>query len=295
MPVRIALDAVGGDNAPTVVIGGALEAVKHLDLEVLLVGPEEQVARELHRQTGSSDPPSRIRLVHAPEIIGMGEPPVSAVRSKRSSSIVVGLRLISASEADAFVSAGSTGATMAAAVIELRRIPGIDRPALAMAFPTKKGPTLLLDVGANVEAKAQNLVQFAVMGSVYVEQVFGSHDPRIGLLNIGEEESKGQPVYQEAYQLLQNAPVHFIGNVEGKDIPSGVADVVVMDGFVGNVMIKLAEGLAVTLLEIFRSEIRTNLISTALALGLMPAFRRIRRRLDYAEYGGAPLLGVNGV
>lgn len=295
MVARIVLDAVGGDNAPAAVVAGALEAVQHLDLEVLLVGPEAQVAAELRRQTGSVVPPERIRLVEAPEVIGMGEHPVSAVRSKRASSIVVGLRLISSGEGDAFVSAGSTGAAMAAAVFELKRIPGIDRPALATAFPTKTGPTLLLDVGANVEAKPNNLLQFAVMGSVYSEQVYGVPTPRVGLLNIGEEESKGHPVYQEAYQLLQNAPINFIGNVESKDIPSGVADVIVMDGFVGNVIIKLSEGLATNVVEILRTEIRRNPLSAVFALGLMPAFRRVRRRVDYAEYGGAPLLGVNGV
>jgi glycerol-3-phosphate acyltransferase PlsX len=295
MSPRIALDAIGGDHAPSAVVAGALQAVQQLDLDVILVGPEASIRDELRRQTRSAEPPIRIRLVDAPDVIAMGEHPVSAVRAKRKSSIVVGLRLVSAGEADAFVSAGSTGATMAAAVFELKRMTGIDRPALATAFPTSRGPTLLLDVGANVEAKAQNLVQFAVMGSVYAERVFGIREPRVGLLNIGEEESKGHPVYQEANQLLQRAPVSFIGNVEGKDIPTGAADVIVMDGFVGNALIKLAEGMAGTLLDILRTEIRANLVSSLFALGLMPAFGRARRRLDYAEYGGAPLLGVNGV
>jgi phosphate acyltransferase len=295
MVPRIALDAVGGDHAPAAVIAGAIQAVGRFDLEVILVGPQNVVSSELRRQTGKRGVPERIRLVEAPEIIGMGEHPVSAVRTKRGSSIVIGLGLLSNGEADAFVSAGSTGAAMAAAVIQLKRIPGIDRPALATGFPTKFGPTLLLDVGANVEAKPQNLIQFAIMGSVYAEQVFAVRDPRVGLLNIGEEESKGHPVYQEANQLLQASPINFVGNVEGKDIPAGVADVIVMDGFVGNVIIKLAEGMATNLMDIVRTEIRANPLSALFALGLIPAFRKVRRRVNYAEYGGAPLLGVNGV
>ena len=295
MAPRIVLDAVGGDYAPTAIVAGVLQAARDLDVEIILIGPQDQVEAELARQNRGRPLPANVRLVHAPQVIEMGEHPVSAIRSKRDSSIVRGLGLVACGEADAFVTAGSTGAAMAGAVIELKRIPGIDRPALATPFPTRLGPCLLLDVGAGVEAKAQNLVQFAIMGSIYAEQALGLKEPRVGLLNIGEEESKGHPVYQEANQLLQIAPVRFVGNVEGKDIPSGAADVVVMDGFVGNVMIKLAEGLAANLLDILRTEIRSNPFTALVGLGLMPVFRRVRRRLDYAEYGGAPLLGVNGV
>lgn len=285
---------MGGDYAPAAVVSGALEAVADLGIEVTLTGPQSVVDTELARQANPGLP-ATLRVVHAPEVIGMAEQPVGSVRSKRQSSIVVGLGLVARGEADAFVTAGNTGAAMAAAVLELRRLPGIERPALATPFPTRSGPCLLLDVGANAEAKAQNLVQFAVMGAAYAERVLRLQHPRVGLLNIGEEESKGSAIYQEAHQLLRQAPLNFIGNVEGKDIPAGAADVVVMDGFVGNVMIKLAEGIGANLLDILRTEIRSNPLTTLLGLGLLPVFRRVRHRLDYAEYGGAPLLGVNGV
>jgi glycerol-3-phosphate acyltransferase PlsX len=225
----------------------------------------------------------------------MAESPVAAVRAKRHSSIVVGLDLVARGEADAFVTAGNTGASMAAAVLGLKRIPGIDRPALAVPFPTRSGPCLLLDVGANAEGRPQNLAQFALMGAVYSERVLGRRRPRVGLLSIGEEESKGSTLIQEAHQQLRGLPIEFIGNVEGKDIPAGAADVVVMEGFVGNVLIKFAEGLGGMLLELLQREIRSSLWSTLAGAALLPVFRRVRRRLDYAEYGGAPLLGVQGV
>lgn len=285
---------MGGDHAPRAVISGALDALASLDIDLTLIGPKATIEAELGNQ-GKRAATQHLRIVEAPEVIGMGEAPVASVRSKRHSSIVVGLELVARGEADAFVTAGNTGATMAAAVLELRRMEGIERPALATAFPTRSGPCLLLDVGANAEAKAQNLAQFGVMGSVYAERVLGLPHPRVGLLNIGEEESKGNAVYQEAHHLLRDAPIHFIGNIEGKDIPAGSADVVVMDGFVGNALIKLAEGIGGNLLEIIQQEIRANPFTTALGIGLLPAFRRIRRRVDWAEYGGAPLLGVNGV
>jgi glycerol-3-phosphate acyltransferase PlsX len=226
----------------------------------------------------------------------MAEHPVAAVRSKRRSSIVVGVKLVGDGEADAFVTAGNTGAAMAAALLGLKRIEGIDRPALATPFPTTAGrPCLLLDVGANADARPHNLVQFAMMGAIYAEQVLGLTSPRVALLSIGEEEGKGNLLVQEAHRQLRNAPIRFIGNVEGKDIPAGLADVIVTDGFTGNVLIKFAEGVGSTVLSTIRAEIRANPLTTLLGLGLMPAFRRVRSRMDYAEYGGAPLLGVNGV
>jgi phosphate acyltransferase len=236
-----------------------------------------------------------VRIVDAPDTIGMGEHPVSAVRARRRSSIVVGLGLIASAEADAFVSAGNTGAVMAAAVLGLKRIEGIDRPALATPFPTARGVCLLLDIGANSDARAHNLAQFGIMGSTYAERVLGIPRPRVALLNIGEEESKGNLLAQEAHQQLSQLSLNFVGNVEGKDIPEGVADVIVMDGFVGNVLIKFAEGLASNLMRAIRAEIRTNPISTLFGLGLLPSFNRLRGRLDYADYGGAPLLGIKGI
>ncbi len=295
---RIALDAMGGDYAPEATVAGSLEAIRDLPVRVSLVGPHELVQHELQRrlsrgQRGSLTLPP---VIDAPEAIAMAEHPVAAVRTKRRSSIVLGVDLVAKGEADAFVTAGNTGAAMAAALLGLKRIEGIDRPALATPFPTTAGrPCLLLDVGANADARPHNLVQFAIMGAIYAEQVFGIASPRVALLSIGEEEEKGSLLVQEAHRQLRNAPVRFIGNVEGKDIPSGSADVIVTDGFVGNVLIKFAEAAGSVVLSTIRSEIRANPISSLLALGLLPAFRRVRKRLDYAEYGGAPLLGVNGV
>lgn len=286
---------MGGDLAPAAPIEGALAAIRQLDVEILLVGPEQGLHEALARHRGALSGSAAVRVVDAPEIIEMAEPPVAAVRAKRRSSIVVGLEVVARGEADAFVTAGNTGAAMAAAIFTLKRIAGIDRPALATPFPTPTGPCLLLDVGANVETKPQHLVQFAIMGTVYAERVLGCARPRVGLLSIGEEETKGSALIQEAHQQLRRAPIHFIGNIEGKDIPAGAADVVVMDGFVGNVLIKFAEGVGATVADLLRSELRANPLTMALGLGLLPVLRRVRRRLDYAEYGGAPLLGVQGV
>jgi glycerol-3-phosphate acyltransferase PlsX len=283
---------MGGDNAPRSPVRGALEAAQELDIELTLVGPRETIERELAR----SRQPTQLEIADAPEIIGMAESPLRAVRSKPRSSIVVGLGLVARGEADAFVTAGSTGAAMAGAVLSLKRIEGIDHPALGVPFPTGSGACLLLDVGANADARAHNLVQFAIMGSVYAERVLSIPRPRVALLSVGEEESKGSIVVQEAHrQLRDGSVVNFVGNVEGKDIPAGLADVIVMDGFVGNVLIKFAEGVSGALVGIIRRELRANPLSMLLGLGLIPTFRRVRRRTDYAEWGGAPLLGVNGV
>ena len=282
---------MGGDDAPAAPVAGALEALRDLNVHLTLVGPSSAIERELDSHGASSRPD----IVDAAEVIGMGESPVQAVRAKRRSSMVVGVDLVARGEADAFVTAGNTGAAMAAAVLGLKRIDGIDRPALAIPFPTREGACLLLDVGANSEARAQDLVQFALMGAIYAERVLGVASPRVGLLSIGEEASKGSLVVQEAHQRLRGAPLRFIGNIEGKDIPAGLADVVVMDGFVGNVLIKFAEGVTGAFAALIRAELRANLLTSLLALALRPAFARVRRRSDYAEWGGAPLLGVNGV
>jgi glycerol-3-phosphate acyltransferase PlsX len=295
---RIALDAMGGDHAPRAAIDGALEAVRDLPVRVSLVGPTALIEQELARAAKGSRGAgaSSITIVDAPEAIAMAEHPVAAVRTKRRSSIVVGLDLVAQAEAAGFVTAGNTGAAMTAALLGLKRIEGIDRPALAIPFPTSKGrPALLLDIGANADARPHNLVQFAVMGSVYAERVLGIASPRVALLSIGEEDEKGSLLVQDAHRQLRSAPVRFIGNVEGKDIPSGDADVIVTDGFVGNVLIKFAEGVGGAMTTAIRTEIRANIFTSLLGLAMMPVFRRVNRRLDYAEYGGAPLLGVNGV
>lgn len=288
---------MGGDHAPEAPVAGALEATRTLAVEVLLVGPQDQTHCELKRQRPSAlnAQPLALQVVDAPEVIGMNEHPLAAVRSRRRSSIVVGLDLVARGEADAFVTAGNTGAALAAAIFGLRRLEGIERPALGVPFPTAHGPCLLIDVGANADVRARHLAEFAIMGAVYAQRALGIVAPRVGLLSMGEEESKGNLVVQEAHRMLKTVPLRFIGNVEGKDIPAGIADVVVMDGFVGNVLIKFAEGLGASILEVIRSELRSNLWTSLLAAGLIPTFRRVRRRMDYAEYGGAPLLGVNGI
>ena len=287
----IALDAMGGDHAPGVVIEGARRAIAELGVHVLLVGQPPALEPLLARQGN----PAGIDVVAAPTVIAMHDHPAQAVRQKRDSSIVVGLDLVRDGRADAFVSAGNTGAVMAAALFELKRIRGVDRPALATVLPTTRGKTLLIDVGANADCRPEHLAQFGLMGSVYMEQVFGVARPSVALLSIGEEASKGNALVQHARPLLEALPIRFVGNVEGKDVPAGSADVVVCDGFVGNVALKLAEGVAGALGQMIREEIGASWVSKLSALGALPALRRVRRRMDYAEYGGAPLLGVNGV
>ncbi len=290
--VRIALDAMGGDHAPSVVVEGAVAAAREFRVEVLLVGPQDTVRAELakHDVSGLSLP-----IVHAEEVVGMQEHAATALRQKRRSSIAVGIKMVHDGEADAFVSAGNSGAVMASALFGLGRIQGIDRPALGTVFPTTTGKCFVIDAGANVDCKAEYLQQFAIMGSAYMERVLGIPDPRVALLSNGEEETKGNALVLESIPLLKSAPVNFVGNVEGKDIPNGGADVVVTDGFAGNVVIKLSEGLATALFDIIRAELTAGFTSKLAAALLKPAFRRVRRRLDYAEYGGAPLLGVKGV
>ena len=291
--MRIAVDAMGGDFAPKEIVLGAVEAAKKYDCEIVLIGDEEQIRAELH---GEDPAALRISIVHASEVIGMDEHPAEAVRSKKDSSVVVATRLVKEGQCDAVFSAGSTGAAVAAAQLILHRIRGVGRPAIATPMPTPDGVTLMLDSGANVDSKPEHLVQSAVMGSLYAQYVFGIEHPRVGLLNIGEEETKGNEQVKETYQLLGVEPnIHFCGNAEGRDVPKGNFDVVICDGFVGNVVLKFAEGLAKTILGLIQEEIRgAGLIAKLGALLLMPTLRRLGKRLDVREYGGAPLLGVNG-
>ncbi len=298
----MALDAMGGDYAPAELVRGAVQAVREGGLRVLLVGPAATVEAELARQ-GIRGPElaSSIEVVPADETIEMGEHPAAAVRAKRGAPVVVAARLVKDGLADGFISAGSTGAAMAAALLVLGRIPGIERPALATVFPTVSGRCLLLDVGANAEVRPSHLAQFAVMGSLYSSRVLGVPSPRVGLLNIGEEETKGSQVAQEAHQLIKalgaraGAGFQFVGNVEGKDVPAGLADVVVSDGFAGNIALKMAEGMGELAFTLLKEEAGRSLRTRLGGLLLKPALRGIRSRLDYEEYGGAPLLGVNGV
>jgi glycerol-3-phosphate acyltransferase PlsX len=282
---------MGGDQAPDVVVDGAVLAARELGVSILLVGPEP----ELRTRLGNDAINLGIEIVNATQVVEMDEHPANAVRQKPDSSMVVGVRLVREGRAQAFVSAGNTGAVMAAGLFELRRIKGVDRPALAGVFPTRKGGTLVIDIGANADSRPEYLAQFALMGSAYMAGAFGIQRPRVGLLSNGEEETKGSTLVQTAHPLLRALPINFVGNVEGKEIPSGDVDVVVCDGFVGNVVLKLAEGLAGAITGMIREEINASLVSKLFAAGVLPAFRRVRRRLDYAEYGGAPLLGLNGV
>ncbi|MFZ5634901.1 MAG: phosphate acyltransferase PlsX [Bacillota bacterium] len=287
--MKIAVDAMGGDYAPREVVVGALEASRD-GIEIILVGDRDKILSELGKEHNN-----RIEILHTTEAIAMGEQPAAAVRRKKDSSIVRSVQLVREGAAGAMVSAGSTGAVMASGLLGLGRIKGIDRPAIASVLPGKEGGTVLLDVGANVECKPKNLLQFGIMGSLYAEKILGIRNPRVGLLNVGEEESKGNELTLEAFRLLKHAGINFIGNVEGRDLFSGSVSVVVCDGFVGNVVLKAGEGLAMALLAMMKEELTRNWLSkmgTALAL---PALKEIRRRVDYAEYGGAPLLGVNGV
>jgi phosphate acyltransferase len=287
--LRIALDALGSDDAPAPEIEGALAALRDGadDLSILLVGDEPVLREELDRRN-PGPLRGRIRLVHAPDRIHPGESPASAVRRRSASSIVVGTRLQKEGEADAFVSAGSTGAVMAASLIFLRPLPGVDRPAIGTLLPTSMGATLMLDGGANVDCKPRHLVEFARLGHIYAQDLMGIERPRIALLNIGEEPEKGDELSVEAHALLRKASgLRFVGNVEGRDLIRGTCDVLVCDGFVGNVLLKFYESVAEFIVVLLHKEMER----TGTELDVRGAFRV----LDYAEYGGAPLLGVNGV
>lgn len=288
----IALDAMGGDHAPTETVAGAVQAVREFDLEVALVGPPDVLETELTRH---GPRPAAVRVVGASETIGMDEPPAQAVRQKRDASINAAMRLVKKGEAAAVVSAGNTGAVMASALFVLGRVGDIERPALGAFFPSTQRGVLMLDVGANADCKPAYMIQFAGMGSLFMQRLFGIEQPRVGLLNIGEEENKGNELTQEVYQALQKSTLNFVGNVEGKDIATGQVDVAVMDGFTGNVAIKMSEGVVGLMFSEMRNALSSRLHYRLAAMVLRPAFRAMRRRLDYAEYGGVPLLGVNGV
>lgn len=298
MPTVIAVDAMGSDRAPRPEVEGAILACRHHNVRVLLVGREPEVRAELEREF-ERHPTARnlpIETVHATEVIGMGEKASTAIRSKRDSSMRVGLRLVREGRAAGFVTAGNTGAAMACAKMVLGTLPGADRPALAAVFPTAAGTAaILLDVGANVDCKPHNLEQFAVMGEIYSRSIFGIQKPRVGLLSIGEEEGKGNDLTREAYPLLRRLPLHFVGNVEGRDLYNGKLDVIVCDGFVGNVALKVSEGLVSTVRYLLKESLKSTISSQVGFLLSRRAFEDFKKRLDYAEYGGAPLLGIKGV
>ncbi len=290
----IAVDAMGTDRSPKPEIEGAIQAARQYGIRVLLVGPQEILHAELSRY--SSAPSLPIEIVPASEVITMEDKAVQAVRAKRDSSMRVGLRLVRDGRADGFLTAGNTGAAMATAKMVLGALPGVDRPALAAAFPTALGTAAcLLDVGANVDCKAHNLEQFAVMGETYFRSMFGTARPRVGLLSIGEEETKGNDLTREAFQLLKLLPMNFVGNVEGRDLYNGQVDVIVADGFVGNVALKISEGVANLVRTTLKETLKATITRQVGYLLSRSAFADFKKRLDHTEYGGAPLLGVKGV
>lgn len=290
--MRVAVDAMGGDNAPVVEVEGAVAAAGEFGIPVTLVGDTDRVNQELAKYNCKG---LDVTVKHASEVVGMHDSASDAVRKKKDSSIRVAFELVKNDEAVAVVSAGNSGATMAAGMFVLKRLKGIDRPAIAQIFPTLRGKTLVLDVGGNVDCKPLHLVQFAIMGEVYARFVMGVDNPRIGLLSNGEEESKGNDLTRETSSLLKNTSLDYFGYVEGRDIFNGVVDVVVCDGFVGNVVLKLSEGLAEAVGKMLKDEIKQSLLSKIGYLLSRKAFVNFKKKVDYSEYGGAPLLGIDGV
>ena len=291
--IQIAVDAMGGDFAPRHVVDGALAAVRHFDLGVTLVGRSAILEGELARYPDVD--PARVRIVEAPDVVSMEDSPAAALRRKPGASIKVAAETVARGEAAALFSAGHTGATVMAAHGAFGMLPGVDRPALAATVPTRRSPAVLLDVGASVECRPSHLLQFAVMGSMYARVAFGLDAPRVGLLSTGHEETKGNELTREAHRLLKASSLRFIGNLEARDVYSGEADVIVCDGFTGNVALKISEGLVDVIEKLLHEELSSTITMRVGSLLTSRALRHFRRRVDYSEYGGAPLLGVAGV
>jgi len=290
----IALDAMGGDRAPHVNVEGAILAAEEYNVTVALVGDKEIISGLLETYKGRPKRGSCV-VVHAPEVVGMSESPSVAIRKKKNSSMAVALELVKKGEADAAISAGNSGAMMAFSMFALKRLPCVDRPAIVTVMPNTKSATVLLDAGANVEVKPQHLVQFAVMGSVYSSTLLDIKSPRVGVLSNGEEEEKGNELTRETHELLKKTGLTYIGYVEGRDIFNGNADVVVCDGFVGNIVLKVAEGVANAITSILKVEVSRSILCKAGFLIAMPALKALKKKVDYEEYGGAPLLGIDGI
>jgi glycerol-3-phosphate acyltransferase PlsX len=286
---------MGSDRAPKPEVEGAILAARNYNVKVVLVGKEDVIRAEMHNHP-SAQYLKNLEIVPAEEVISMDEKAAQAVRSKKKSSMHVGLRLVREGKAAGFATAGNTGAAMATAKMILGALPGVDRPGLAAVFPTSKGTAaILLDVGANVDSKPQNLEQFAIMGEIYSRNILNTHRPRVGLLSIGEEETKGNELTRESYKLIKQLPINFIGNVEGRDLYNGHVDVIVCDGFVGNVALKISEGMVETVRYLLKESLRSTITSQVGFLLSKRAFADFKKRLDYSEYGGAPLLGIKGV
>lgn len=292
--VNVAVDAMGGDNAPVEIVKGAIEAIKESEkVKIFLVGKSQVISAELEKYTYDKE---RIEIIHAEEVIETGEPPVMAIRRKKDSSIVKAMHLVKDGTCDAIVSAGSTGAVLVGGQAIVGRIRGVERPPLAPLIPTEQGVSLLVDCGANVDARPSHLVQFAKMGSIYMENVMGVKNPKVGLVNIGAEEEKGNALVKETYPLLKECTdINFIGNVEAREIPAGVVDVVVCEAFVGNVILKMYEGVGASLIKKVKEGMMTSLRSKIGALLVKPALKQTLKKFDTKEYGGAPMLGLKGL
>lgn len=292
--IKIVVDAMGGDNAPKAPIQGAIDAINNEEnISIILVGRTDDIKKELANYKYNEE---KIEIVHADDVIGFDEPPVMAIRKKKNSSIVVGMNLVKHKEADAFVSAGSTGAILVGGQFVVGRIKGVERAPLAPLIPTEKGAALLIDCGANVDARASHLVQFAKIGSIYMKYVVGIDNPKVAIVNIGAEEEKGNMLVKETYPLLKECnDINFIGSIEARDIPKGQADVIVCEAFVGNVILKLYEGLSSTLLHKMKESLMSSLRSKVGALLIKPALKSTLKQFDAADQGGAPLLGLNGL
>ncbi len=290
--MKIAVDAMGGDVGPRVTVKGSVDAVNELGVNIVLVGKSDVINNELSKYNYDKE---KIEIVNATEIITNEDEPAMAIRKKKDSSMVVGFNMLKEAQVDAFISAGNTGALLSGGLLIVKRIKGIERPALATVYPTKKGVSLLLDVGANADSKAKYLQQFAVMGSIYCEKILNKKNPRVGLINIGDEKEKGNQLTKEAYELLiKTQNINFCGNIEGRDIPDGEIDVLVCDGFVGNIVLKLTEGLALSIFSMLKEVFMKSATSKIGALLLKSGLKEFKKKLDYTEYGGAPLLGVKG-
>lgn len=287
--MKIIIDAMGGDNAPGEIIKGALDGVREYDIEILIVGREDIIREELLKHEYSKD---KVEVLNADEVISNEDNPTYAIRRKKNSSMVVGLNALNDGLGDGFISAGNTGALLAGGLFITKRIENIDRAALSITYPTLNSFSLVLDAGANVDSKPEYLKQFAIMGSIYMEKVLNITNPRVGLVNIGEEEDKGNQLTKESYNLLKDSDINFVGNIEARDIPMDKADILICDGFVGNIVLKLTEGVAISIFDHLKEIFKSDLRSKIGALLLKPKLKALNSKLDYREYGGAPLLGI---
>ncbi len=290
--MRIIVDGMGGDLAPHEIVKGSLEAVKEYGVKITLTGDRHKLEQELKKLNAPMD---YFKIMHTTQVITMEDSPVKAIKSKTDSSMVKGLEMVRGNADTVFVSAGSTGALLAGGLLKVGRIKGINRPALTSLLPFWEDSTLLLDMGANTECKPENLAQFAMMGTIYMESVLGRKNPTVGLLNIGTEDTKGSELYKSAYQIMRGLKnINFVGNIEARDVPKGVVDIIVCDGFTGNIVLKYTEGLASSLFSVLKEVMMKNTLNKLAALVLKPSLRQVNKKMDYTEVGGAPLLGING-